>query len=511
MSLLEVNDINVYYGAIHAIKGISFSVDEGEVVTLIGANGAGKSTTLNTVAGLLRPREGSIHFGGKDLARVHASDMVKHGMALCPEGRRIFQQMTVLENLEMGGFTRPDKEIPGSIEQMFELFPRLKERQKQIAGTLSGGEQTRVMLSALFAREDAYPLIDEPTNSLDAPGRAMLADYLRRKDGFLLVSHDRAFLNRAIDHVVCLNKANTYVMQGNYDTFEARLNGENGAEAARNETLRIEIKQLEAAARKTAEWSNRAEENKRHADKSFYGKVDRGFRGGASERMMKRSKASQVRQERAIEEKQTLLKNVEQVGTLRMTTLPHPKDMLISVENGAVRYGNRTVCENVRFTLRQGERLALVGANGCGKSTILKGILGESDALTGNIRIASGVTFSSVRQRVDDLRGSLRDFIRDAQVDETLFKAILRNMDCPRELFDHDLQEMSQGQRKKILLARSLCEPAHVFVWDEPLNYIDVFSRVQLETLIRQYQPTMLLVEHDQVFVERVATGVVEV
>ena len=141
MSLLEVNDINVYYGAIHAIKGISFSVDEGEVVTLIGANGAGKSTTLNTVAGLLRPREGSIHFGGKDLARVHASDMVKHGMALCPEGRRIFQQMTVLENLEMGGFTRPDKEIPGSIEQMFELFPRLKERQKQIAGTLSGGEQ----------------------------------------------------------------------------------------------------------------------------------------------------------------------------------------------------------------------------------------------------------------------------------------------------------------------------------------------------------------------------------
>ena len=185
--------------------------------------------------------------------------------------------------------------------------------------------------------------------------------------------------------------------------------------------------------------------------------------------------------------------------------------MLISVENGAVRYGNRTVCENVRFTLRQGERLALIGANGCGKSSILKGILGESDALTGSIRIASGVTFSSVRQRVDDLRGSLRDFIRDAQVDETLFKAILRNMDCPRELFDHDLQEMSQGQRKKILLARSLCEPAHVFVWDEPLNYIDVFSRVQLETLIRQYQPTMLLVEHDRVFVERVATGVVEV
>lgn len=166
MSLLEVNDINVYYGAIHAIKGISFSVDEGEVVTLIGANGAGKSTTLNTVAGLLRPREGSIHFGGKDLARVHASDMVKHGMALCPEGRRIFQQMTVLENLEMGGFTRPDKEIPGSIEQMFELFPRLKERSSQMAGTMSGGEQQMLAISRGLMSNPKLLMLDEPSLGL---------------------------------------------------------------------------------------------------------------------------------------------------------------------------------------------------------------------------------------------------------------------------------------------------------------------------------------------------------
>ena len=317
MAMLEVKDLQVYYGMIQAIKGISFEVNQGEVIALIGANGAGKTTTLDTIAGLLRSRGGDIVFQGESIAHKAPHLIVKDGLALVPEGRRVFAQMTVEENLEMGAFTRANSTVEPGLEKVYELFPRLKERRRQVAGTLSGGEQTRVMLSALFAREDAYPLIDEPTNSLDAPGRAMLADYLRRKDGFLLVSHDRAFLNRAIDHVVCLNKANTYVMQGNYDTFEARLNGENEAEAARNETLRKEIKQLEAAARKTAEWSNRAEENKRHADKSFYGKVDRGFLGAASERMMKRSKASQVRQERAIEEKQTLLKNdLEPVGIL---------------------------------------------------------------------------------------------------------------------------------------------------------------------------------------------------
>ena len=168
--LLEVKNLTTAftgdYGTTVSVDHVSFHVDEGEVVTLIGANGAGKSTTLNTVAGLLRPREGSIHFGGKDLARVHASDMVKHGMALCPEGRRIFQQMTVLENLEMGGFTRPDKEIPGSIEQMFELFPRLKERQKQIAGTLSGGEQQMLAVGRALMSRPKLLMMDEPSLGL---------------------------------------------------------------------------------------------------------------------------------------------------------------------------------------------------------------------------------------------------------------------------------------------------------------------------------------------------------
>ncbi len=164
--LLQVEDINVYYGAIHAIKGISFEVFPDEIVTLIGANGAGKSTTLNTIAGLLRPRSGRIILEGKDLTTIPASRIVSQGMALCPEGRRIFQQMTVRENLEMGGYTRPKSEIPASLEEMFTRFPRLKEREKQIAGTLSGGEQQMLAMARALMSKPKLLMLDEPSMGL---------------------------------------------------------------------------------------------------------------------------------------------------------------------------------------------------------------------------------------------------------------------------------------------------------------------------------------------------------
>ncbi len=166
MSLLKIDDINVYYGAIHAIKGVSFEVNENEIVTLIGANGAGKSTTLNTIAGLLRPRSGSMTFDGKNLGSTPASKIVSLGMALCPEGRRIFQQMTVRENLEMGGYTRPAAEIPASIDDMFRRFPRLKEREKQIAGTLSGGEQQMLAIARAMMSKPRLLMLDEPSMGL---------------------------------------------------------------------------------------------------------------------------------------------------------------------------------------------------------------------------------------------------------------------------------------------------------------------------------------------------------
>ena len=166
MALLQVDNLHVYYGNIHAIKDISFHVDEGEIVTLIGANGAGKSSTLNTIAGLIKPRSGSVTLEGTDILGIPAHKIVSRGMALCPEGRRVFQQLTVQENLEMGSYTRPNSEVEESIEKVYEHFTRLKERYKQIAGTLSGGEQQMLAMGRALMSKPKLMMLDEPSMGL---------------------------------------------------------------------------------------------------------------------------------------------------------------------------------------------------------------------------------------------------------------------------------------------------------------------------------------------------------
>ena len=164
--LLDVKNINVYYGAIHAVKDISFQVEEGEIVTLIGANGAGKSTTLQTISGLLRSRTGSIEFMGKPIQSVPADKLVAHGLAQVPEGRRVFLQMSVEENLEMGAFTQPNSTIAPNLEKVYTQFPRLKERRKQVAGTLSGGEQQMLAMGRALMSNPKLLMLDEPSMGL---------------------------------------------------------------------------------------------------------------------------------------------------------------------------------------------------------------------------------------------------------------------------------------------------------------------------------------------------------
>lgn len=475
----------IYDGSYEPVfENLNINLDTRWRLGLVGRNGRGKTTLLSLMQGKY-PYQGAIDV---PLTPVYFPFEVQD-----PDQLTLFVMQQAAPDAQDWQLMREMNLLNVTEDALYRPFC-----------TLSKGEQTKALLCALFAREDAYPLIDEPTNHLDLHGRELVADYLRGKDGFLLVSHDRAFLNRCIDHVFSLNKSDAWVMQGNYDTYEERLNNQNAYEMARNEDLKKDISRLEESARRTAQWSEKVEKGKFHVPESVAAVTDRGYVGARAAAMMKKSQNTLRRQQRAIEEKKSLLHNVEQVGDLKLTVLEHPKQVLVRVQDGKVQYDGRTVCENIRFDIRRGDRAALTGANGAGKSSILKTICGLGGALSGNISIASGMIISYVPQETDHLHGAMRDFIQAHQLDETLFKAILRNMDFGREQFDRPLQTLSQGQKKKILLSASLCTPAHLYVWDEPLNYIDVLSRIQVEKLIQQYQPTLLLVEHDGTFLQNV-------
>jgi lincosamide and streptogramin A transport system ATP-binding/permease protein len=492
MAMIQFQNVTFAYDGSYdnVFDNLTFQIDSRWRLGLIGRNGRGKTTLLRILAGELRARGQLVLPLAPALFPFRVPDegeLTLTVLRACAPGAPDWRLM-----LELNALGVPEDAL------------------SRPYATLSRGEQTKAQLCALFAREEPYPLIDEPTNHLDMAGRALVAAYLRGKDGFLLVSHDRAFLNDCIDHTLSLNRASVTVQRGGFDTWERELDAKNAMEEARNAQIKKDVARLSESARRQAEWSRNTEKTKYHTHPSEVAAVDRGYIGARAAALMKRSLNTQARIQRDIEEKKSLMKDVERVGELKLSPLAHPKRVLVEVRNGSVVYDGRTVCAGVRFALERGERIALVGRNGAGKSSILKALCGQGGALSGEVSVAGGLVVSYVPQSAGHLRGSLRDFIAETAADETLFKTILRNMDFGRQQFDKGIEHYSEGQKKKLLLARSLCQQAHVYVWDEPLNYIDIFSRLQLTALILQAQPTMLLVEHDRAFVEQVCTKVVD-
>ena len=275
----------------------------------------------------------------------------------------------------------------------------------------------------------------------------------------------------------------------------------------------------------------------------------RSYIGEKSRKMQQRRKNLEHRQQNAIEQKQELLKNIEAPVALKIMPLPHHKEVLIRAENLSILYGEKAVVKNLNMEIRQGERLLLSGGNGCGKSSIIKAILASEQAevpgnpisgikekqekgtergknillqgngnkvdrgegeekfkITGALEIPKGLKISYISQDTSCLKGNLGEYIDSLGLSESLFKSILRQLDFDRVQFEKNMEEYSEGQKKKVLIAGSLLSQAHLYVWDEPLNYIDVFTRMQLEQLILKAQPTMLLVEHDMVFGKKCAT-----
>lgn len=488
MSVISVENLTFGYdgSADNIFENVSFRIDTDWKLGFTGRNGRGKTTFMKLLMG-------EQEYIGKIISSV---DFEYFPFPVADESSLVmFLAEEICPNAENWELVRELSLLEVSDDVLYRPF-----------STLSGGERTKVMLAMLFLRENCFLLIDEPTNHLDRKGREIVSRYLKRKKGFILISHDRAVLDECIDHVLSINRTNIEIEQGNYSSWEKNKAARDNFEAVQNDRLKKEIKSLEAAARRAAEHSDRIESTKIGFDPT---KTEKSISrrcsvARKSKKLMNRSKAMENRIEVDIEKKSGLLRNIEKTAALKLPVLKFHSSRLLSVRDLSVSYDERTICSGVSFDISEGEILALSGKNGCGKTSIIRLICGEDVPYTGEITMNRQLKISRILQDFSGLSGSLSDYAAAHGFDESLFKAILRKLDFSREQFEKDIADFSDGQKKKVMIAASLCTPAHLYIWDEPLNYLDVYSRKQLEELIIACKPSMLIVEHDKTFCEAV-------
>lgn len=480
----------------------SFSIDTDWKLGFIGRNGKGKTTFLRLLHGELAC-QGTLSISVPTAYFPYQlTDTQMHRSAA-----------------EFADELRPDCEIWRVIYELSALQeqPELLERPFD---TLSHGQRTKILLAILFSGENDFLLIDEPTNHLDAPARSCVRTYLSGKQGFILVSHDRDLLDACTDHILVLNRKTIFVQSGNFSCWEENQQRRDQFAEAENEKHRKQIKKLRQAARRTADWADQNERTKigfdpvREHDRCI---STRAFIGAKTKKMQSRVRQTERRIEREIAAKENLLQDIEETPALRMSPLKHHKDILVTLRGCDLQYAgaDRPVCKGLNLTIRQGDRIALCGSNGCGKSTLMRAILQTAGAIppmdslqiSGTCETASGLKISYVPQDTSALHGSVAEFCEAHRLDRSLFCAVLRQLDLGRTQLTKDIADYSAGQKKKVLLAASLLTPAHLYIWDEPLNFIDIFSRMQIETLLKTYQPTILFAEHDTRFRENIAAN----
>ncbi|MBA2941282.1 Lsa family ABC-F type ribosomal protection protein [Paenibacillus sp. CGMCC 1.16610] len=491
MSLINVTNLTfAYEGSYDNIfENVNFQIDTDWKLGFTGRNGRGKTTFLNLLLGKLE-------YSG------YISANVSFEYFPFPVENKSNNTIDVINDIY------PDY-IHWQLMRELSLLKVSEDVLYRPFDSLSNGEQTKVLLATLFIKENSFLLIDEPTNHLDMKARKLVSDYLKSKSGFILVSHDRSFLDNCVDHILSINKTNIEIQKGNFSSWWENKSRQDHFELAENEKLRKDIKRLSDSAKRTGNWSHEVEKTK-NGTRNSGSKVDKGYIGHKAAKMMKRSKAIEQRQHSAIQEKSKLLKNIESSESLEISQLAFHKNQLVELDHVSIYYGEKTVCSDISFTIDQGERIALSGQNGSGKSSIIKLICGEDMNYTGNIRKDSQLKISYVSQDTSHLHGNLSDYAAECGIDESLFKSILRKLDFSRIQFDKDISSYSGGQKKKVLIAKSLSEQVHLHIWDEPLNFIDVISRMQIEDLLLEYSPTILFVEHDREFCHNVATKIVE-
>lgn len=518
MSQIYVSNLSFGYEGSEApvFENVSFHIDSNWKLGLLGRNGKGKTTLLKLFSGKYSYSgsiQASVCF---DYFPFELSEKQKQGTA-----DEIIQEL--FPEYEFWKICRELDLLQMDVSLLYRPFE-----------TLSGGEQARIMLAVLFAEEGHFLLIDEPTNHLDTAARKAVQAYLQGKKGFILVSHDRQLLDSCVDHILAIERNRIVIEKGNFSTWWENKSRNDSYEKEQNERLKKEISRLTEASRRTTAWADKAESRKigfdpgKEHDRSI---GTRSYIGEKSRKMQQRRKNLERRQHSAIEEKEKLLKNLEEPVDLKLRPLEHYKEVYIHGENLCLGYDGRPIGLLLSFEVKRGERVVLQGKNGCGKSSVIKAILQKNSEdlsaapkdlyekaegnragiqiLSGTLEMAAGLKISYISQETSWMRGSLDHFAEKHSADPSLLRTILRQLDFPRSQFSVPIETYSEGQKKKLLTASSLLSQAHLYIWDEPLNYIDVFSRTQIENMILKYQPSMLIVEHDETFVQRCATRVI--
>ena len=451
MGSIKISNVSFRYedSSNHIFNNLNLDLDSSWKLGLVGRNGRGKTTFLNLLQGKLVGRgeiQTKLNFSYYPIRIKDPANITLYEL----QDQIMFEQWKLERELNL---MHVDSNL---IWQSF--------------NTLSGGEQTKILLALSFIDENSFPLIDEPTNHLDEESRQEICKYLtKHHKGYIVVSHDRNFLNQVTDHVLAIENTEIHLYQGNYATYEQIKEGRDEFNREKNEKIAGEIKNLHNQKEQFYHWAQKIEARKNLGQKTQYilnrrARVNKAAIGHAAAKMMKKSITRRNRMDKKIEEKEGLMVNIEDIPKLTM--------------NFQSNY----------------------------HSAFLKFLLNKVSANSnGRCELANGLRISYLPQDFTIHQGSLKNFAPHQKLSYEDLLNILKKMGFPHTNFNVPIEEMSMGQQKRIALAKSLLEPADLYLWDEPANYLDVFNQDQLINLLQEVKPAMLLIDHDQYFIEQVA------
>ena len=451
MGSIKISNVSFRYedSSNHIFNNSNLDLDSSWKLGLVGRNGRGKTTFLNLLQGKLVGRgeiQTKLNFSYYPIRIKDPANITLYEL----QDQIMFEQWKLERELNL---MHVDSNL---IWQSF--------------NTLSGGEQTKILLALSFIDENSFPLIDEPTNHLDEESRQEICKYLtKHHKGYIVVSHDRNFLNQVTDHVLAIENTEIHLYQGNYATYEQIKEARDEFNREKNEKIAGEIKNLHNQKEQFYHWAQKIEARKNLGQKTQYilnrrARVNKAAIGHAAAKMMKKSITRRNRMDKKIEEKEGLMVNIEDIPKLTM--------------NFQSNY----------------------------HSAFLKFLLNKVSANSnGRCELTNGLRISYLPQDLTIYQGSLKNFALHQKLSYEDLLNILKKMGFPHTNFNVPIEEMSMGQQKRIALAKSLLEPADLYLWDEPANYLDVFNQDQLINLLQEVKPAMLLIDHDQYFIEQVA------